>query len=102
MVIQALADGTMNGKKHSEDEIVQLKDSAKWSRRYYAFMRKLSIPFEVARIEMQKWWNLNKVEGVSGRLHIGHSFFSPAARDAFQNGLGTLKHVPDVFPNMYN
>jgi hypothetical protein len=38
MVIQALADGTMNGKKHSEDEILELKDSAKWSRHKYAFM----------------------------------------------------------------
>jgi hypothetical protein len=101
MVIQALADGTMNGKKHSEDEIVQLKDSAKWSRQYCAFMRKLSTPFEVARIEMQKWWNLNKVEGGSGRLHNGHSVFLPGARDAFRNGLGTLKHIPNVFPNMY-
>jgi hypothetical protein len=101
MVIQALADGTMNGKKHSDEEIGELKDSPKWNRRYYAFLRKLSTPFEVARIEMQKWWNRNKVEGGSGRLHNGYSVFLPGARDAFRNGLETVKHVPDASPDMY-
>jgi hypothetical protein len=101
MAIQALANGTMNGKKHSEeDKILELIDSAKWSRRYYTFMRKLSTPFEVAKIEMQKWWNINKVEGGSGRLHNGHSVFLPGAHDTFRNGLETLKHVPNVFLNM--
>jgi hypothetical protein len=60
MVIGALSDGNMNGKKHSEEEILELIDSPKWNRCYYAFMQKLSIPFEVARIEMHKWWNCNK------------------------------------------
>jgi hypothetical protein len=54
MVIGALTNRNMNGKKHSEEEILELKDSPKWNRRYYAFMRKLSIPFEVARIKMHK------------------------------------------------
>jgi hypothetical protein len=76
-VIQALADGTMNGKKHSEEEIGEVKDSSKWDRCYYAFLQKLSTPFEVERIEMQKWWNRNKVEGGSGRLHNGYSVFLP-------------------------
>jgi hypothetical protein len=101
MIIQALADGTMNGKKHSEDKMVQLKDSSKWSRRYYAFMRKVSTPFEVSRIEMQKCRNMSKVEDGNGCLYNGHSVFLPGARDAFWNGLETLKYVPDVFPNMY-
>jgi hypothetical protein len=68
---------------------------------YNGFMQKLSTPFEVARIEMQKWWNQNKVEGSGGCLHNGHSVFLPGARDTFQNGLKILKHVPDVSPNMY-
>jgi hypothetical protein len=38
MVIGSLSDGSMNGKKHSEEEILELKDSLKWNRRYYAFM----------------------------------------------------------------
>jgi hypothetical protein len=64
-------------------------------------MQKLSIPFEVARIGMHKWWNRNKVEGGSSRLHNGYSVFLPGARDAFWNGLETLRYVPDVSPNMY-
>jgi hypothetical protein len=44
MIIGALADGTMNG----------MKNIPKWNRCYYAFMQKLSTPFEVERIEMQK------------------------------------------------
>jgi hypothetical protein len=74
MVIGSLSIGSMNGKKQ-EEEIIELKDSPKWNRRYYGFMRKLSIPFRVARIEMHKWWNHNKVEGSGSRLHNGCSVF---------------------------
>jgi hypothetical protein len=38
MVIGALTDGNMNGKKHCEEEILELKDSPKWNRCHYAFM----------------------------------------------------------------
>jgi hypothetical protein len=69
MVIQALVDGTMNGKKHSEGEIGELKDSLKWNRHYCAFLQKLSTQLKGARIEMHEWWNRNKVEGGSGPLH---------------------------------
>jgi hypothetical protein len=38
MVIGALTHGSMNGKNHSEEEILELKDSPKCNRCYNAFM----------------------------------------------------------------
>jgi hypothetical protein len=69
----------MNGKKHSEDEILELKDSAKWSRHKYAFMWKLSTPFEVARIEMQNGgiWTKWRVVAVVFTMDILSFFLVP-------------------------
>jgi hypothetical protein len=41
------------------------------------------------------------VEDGSGCLHNGYTVFLPGARDAFWNGLVTLRYVQDVTPDMY-
>jgi len=97
----ALKAGTMNGRRHSEDEILQLKKSPVWRRRYGKFIRR----WVKTKVEVDdalcKIWIRYKVtaspgeEPGQGRLHNGRSLFGPDSRDAFDKAKENSGHIQD-------
>ena len=106
-VIAALLDGTLNGQKHSLEEIVELQKSKKWMHRYHCFIRKVSLPVAISRIRLQEFWDDCKVTGSEGRLpgngelDNGKSVFLPDARAAVQLMKENVEHIPVMIEDAY-
>ena len=104
LVENALRAGTMNGRRHSEAEIQQLKNSPAWRKRYGRYIRR----YVKSKVEvddaLDKIWVRYKVtasageEPGQGRLHKGRSLFSPESRAAFENAKKNSGHVQDNLP----
>ncbi len=66
-VVQALKDGTMNGKSHSELEVNLLRSSRFWSQRYDPNMRKIIHGENIIKDNLTNWWNRFKVTASEGQ-----------------------------------
>ena len=97
----ALRVGTMNGRRHSDTEIQQLKSSPTWRKRYGRYIRR----FVKSKIEIDDAlrivWNRYKVDASpgeepgQGRKHKGRSLFSPESKAAFENARKNSGHIQD-------
>ena len=100
----ALRAGTMNGRRHSETEMQQLKSSPAWRRRHGEHIRR----YVKSKVEvddaLNKTWVRHKVTALAGeepgqgRLHKGRSLFSPESRAAFENAKKNSGHIQDNLP----
>jgi hypothetical protein len=66
-VINALMDGTMNGKKNSKEDIETMRRKGQFKNNYSMFMQKQYYPAEVSRQKLLEWWCNYKVIATPGR-----------------------------------
>jgi hypothetical protein len=106
-VIVALLDGTLNGRKHTLEEVSGLQGSKKWMNRYHCFIRKESLPVATSQLLLQQFWDECKVTGSdgcppgNGELDNGKSVFFPEARAAVQLMKENVAHIPVMIEDAY-
>jgi hypothetical protein len=106
-VIKALEDGSMNGTKHNNQKIVELRNSSKWLSIYGDKIQKSVKAGETIRSNLHDWWCMFKVkasEGKSpgkGRRLNGLSLLLPEAKAAVQAANDSCMFHQDATPNMY-
>jgi len=66
-VIEALKNGTMNGKKHTDEEINEMKKRSKqWKKNYSHFLCKQIHPASLITSKLKEWWNRYKCSASPG------------------------------------
>jgi hypothetical protein len=105
-VINALKDGSLNGKVHTDLDVMELRDSRKWLQRYGDKIRKIMKGGEVVKLNLHRWWCRYKVNASpgeppgEGRLHNGLSVFMSEMKGAVENAYKTCMHIQDLLPDI--
>jgi hypothetical protein len=97
----------MNGTKHNNQKIMELRNSSKWLSRYGDKIWRPIKANETIHIYIHDWWCRFKVEESKGKppgkggRHNGLSLFLPEAKAAVQAANKSCMFLQDATPNMY-
>jgi hypothetical protein len=94
-------DGSMNGKKHSKEDIETMRGKGIFKRNYSVYMQKIYFPAEVARQKILEWWCNYKVVATFGRPQARgqldprtlKSLFTEDSKSAIEEAIKKVEYV---------
>ena len=97
-VERALADGTLNGKVHTPEEIQELHSSGVFMRRYKKYIKRATLSVPTINSKLNTWYTKWKDEYDD---KIGERIFFPPMIDRHTDALAHIDDIVDPDLNLY-
>ena len=97
-VERALADGTLNGKVHTPEEVHELHSSGVFMRRYKKYIKRATLSVPTINSKLNTWYTKWKDEYDD---KIGERIFSPPMIDRHTGALAHIDDIVDPDLNLY-
>ena len=105
-LLRALREGTLNGEKHSVEDVAELKASRLFRQRYKGYLRKVIRPPETTQQMLEEWFVRCKCTASEGSLPAqgrrdpisGDNLFTAETKSAVQNCKEKAQCLQDPLP----